>query len=168
MYKIIRINKNIDRKTFDCGNESLNQYLLKHARQNDKNDISRCYVAMCDKKPVGYYAFCYAKSSKNSLRPEDSRGLPGYPVGAVRVGRLANDLSVRGKGVGSMLLKDCLRRIAYAASGEGPAFKFVIVDAKDQNAISFYQKYGFLPYRDNPFALFMPVATILKSMQTDI
>lgn len=38
----------------------------------------------------------------------------------------------------------------------------VIVDAKDDDALRFYQRFGFTPFASRPMSLFMPVATALK------
>ena len=36
----------------------------------------------------------------------------------------------------------------------------LIVDARDEAAAAFYQKYGFRPFVDNKQRLFLPMATI--------
>jgi hypothetical protein len=36
----------------------------------------------------------------------------------------------------------------------------VIVDAKDDNAVTFYRRYGFIPFADQVNRLFLPMGTI--------
>jgi hypothetical protein len=53
---------------------------------------------------------------------------------------------------------DALRR-ALTASRE-VASVAVIVDAKDENAVSFYRRYGFLRFPDQSMRLFLPMVVI--------
>jgi ribosomal protein S18 acetylase RimI-like enzyme len=53
---------------------------------------------------------------------------------------------------------DALRR-ALAASRE-VASVAVVVDAKDDNAVSFYRRYGFVSFPDQPRRLFLPMTVI--------
>lgn len=165
--EIQRINKTVNRKSFNCGVKALNEYFQKHARQNDEKGIGSCFVALDDNGTVvGYYVYSMAEILKSSLPLEKARGIPGYPVGAIRIGRLARDTSVRGKGFGNILLKDCLRRIVSLSGNPNiPGFRFIVVDAKDQHAINFYQKFGFIPFLDQANALFLPLETIKRAYQ---
>jgi len=166
-FKIHRINKTINRKSFDCGVKPLNEYFQKHARQNDEKGIGSCFVALDGNgAPVGYYVYSMAEVLKSSLPLEKARGIPGYPIGAIRIGRLARDTSVRGKGLGDLLLKDCLGRIASLSENPDiPGFRFIVVDAKDQHASNFYQKFGFIPFLDQANALFIPLETVKRANQ---
>ncbi|MEL6633609.1 MAG: GNAT family N-acetyltransferase [Bacteroidota bacterium] len=60
----------------------------------------------------------------------------------VLLGRLAVHSEVQGKGIGGFLLFDALERAVSSAQNVGSVG--VIVDAKDDNAESFYTKYGFV------------------------
>jgi hypothetical protein len=51
---------------------------------------------------------------------------------------------------------DLSRQIASAA---------IIVDAKDNRAVSFYRKYGFLDLPSVPGRLFLPMATVEQLFQ---
>lgn len=87
---------------------------------------------------LGYYTLS-ALSVDVGAWPEDvARKLPKYPfVPATLLGRLAVDRGLRGKGAGEHLLMDALRR-ALAASRQ-VASVAVVVDAKDDDAMSFLQ-----------------------------
>lgn len=56
---------------------------------------------------------------------------------------------------------DTLAQIVQAS--EQVARYAVLVDAKDKNAKQFYLKYGFIPLEDQPFSLFLPIATIKEA-----
>lgn len=73
------------------------------------------------------------------------------------IGRLALDVSFRGRGLGELLLIDALKR---AWNNVGIASLAVIVDAKDELARRFYARYGFLSFPDTPNRLYLPMKTI--------
>lgn len=152
----------MDRDNFDCGEPDLNRYFKEHARQNDERGIALCLVCLDgDRKPIGFYTYAMAEIARASLPPQVAKGLPGYPVGAIRIGRLARDLSVRGKGLGEILLRDCLTRIAGLSDApDVPAFKFVVVNAINRKAVEFYQAFGFVALQDSPNTLLLSRETI--------
>ena len=53
---------------------------------------------------------------------------------------------------------DALHRALVAS--RAVASVAVVVDAKDDNALAFYQRYGFIPFADEPKRLFLPMGTI--------
>jgi hypothetical protein len=74
------------------------------------------------------------------------------------IGRLARSLDAKGKRIGEILLIDAMKKAllnsAIIASWA------VVVDAKDENAIAFYKRYGFLEFPNNPNRLFLPMGTV--------
>ncbi len=87
------------------------------------------------------------------------RKLPRYPlIPATFLGRLAVDLRCRGQGIGRHLLADALFR---SLRSEIASFA-VVVDAKDEDALRFYQHQSFLPFPDHPMRLFRPMADIAR------
>jgi len=69
----------------------------------------------------------------------------------------------RGNGFGEVLLTEAMSitaKIAEAVGGIG-----LFVDAKDEKARSFYEKYGFVVTNPaKPMQLFMPLHTILATL----
>jgi ribosomal protein S18 acetylase RimI-like enzyme len=92
--------------------------------------------------------------------PEEIAGkLPRYPlVPATLIGRLAVSAAFRGRGIGELLLMDALSRCLYGSREIASAA--VIVDAKDDGAVAFYRKYGFLELPKIAMRLFLPMATV--------
>jgi GNAT superfamily N-acetyltransferase len=78
----------------------------------------------------------------------------------VLIGRLAVDLSSQGQGLGEFLLIDALRRAEYLASRIG--IRAVEVEAINDVARRFYEKYGFLSLKDDPRQLLLPMQVIRK------
>jgi ribosomal protein S18 acetylase RimI-like enzyme len=85
--------------------------------------------------------------------------LPRYPtVPAVRIGRLAVDRKFQGRGLGVALLADAATR---TSSADAAAFT-LLVDAKNDQAVTFYRRLGFRILSSQPQTLFLPLATAQK------
>jgi predicted GNAT family N-acyltransferase len=133
-----------DRAGFDCGVEPLNRYLKVLATQHRTKGIATTFVLVESGEPgqiLGYYALSAAALSFESLTEADRKGLPAYPIPAVRIGRLAAATPARGKGLGELLLQNAIKRILLSRSSLG--VYAVIVEAKDATAERFHCRYGF-------------------------
>src|SRR3546814_16400062 len=87
------------------------------------------------------------------------RFLPRYPVlPATLLVRLAVDAKGRGRGLGTELLVNALRRCLRSET----ASLAVVVDAKDDAAASFYERHEFVKLAEQPNRLFIPMAEIEK------
>lgn len=161
-FSILGIEEGHRREEFDCGEEALNNYLRRYARQNHERNIARTFVAVDETDRVlGYYSLASASIEFASLPADLARRVPRYPVPAVRIARLAVDRSMHGKGLGAALLADALRRILTASSEV--AVKVVLVDAKNERAADFYRHYGFRELTDTPIVLFLPIETLIDA-----
>jgi GNAT superfamily N-acetyltransferase len=139
-----------DLNVFDCGVESLNQWLRKRARANQTAGASRTYVVAERKRVIGYYCLSSGAidiaDAPGSLR----RNMPD-PIPMAILGRLAVDLTCHGKGLGSALLQDAVLRSAEAANILG--IRGVLVHAISSEARTFYENYGFFKSATNPMTL---------------
>lgn len=159
MYRIEPITQSHHRKGFSCGKPELDDYLQRFARQNDEKNIARTFVAINEASDVlAYYSLSTASISFATLPEDLQKSLPAYPVPAALIARLAVDRSMKGQGLGAGLLIDALHRIVRAA--EEIAVKVIMVDAKDDEARSFYQHYGFIELPEQPLRLFLPIETV--------
>lgn len=155
------LGKSHDRKSFDCGEQFLNEYLHQYAGQDIKRRINKVFVASPPEAPhqvIGYYGLSAGSLDANDL-PERLRGrLPRYPVPVVLLGRLAVAGSHQGLGIGSVLLADALQRIVQAS--QVMAVFAVIVDALNDRAAKFYRQFGFIPMPNQPLKLFLPMDSV--------
>jgi ribosomal protein S18 acetylase RimI-like enzyme len=155
------LDKSLDRQSFDCGVIELNDYLQRYASQNHRKGIATTFVALAsadDRQIAGYYSVSMAEITIEILPTEFQKGLPRYPIPAMRIGRLAVDITRRGEGLGKALLMECFRR-AIVLSREIGIFA-IVVDATNESARDFYLKYGFITLPSQPMSLFIPLATI--------
>ena len=72
--------------------------------------------------------------------------------------RLAVTQSERGKGLGKYLLLDAFARCLHVS--HEVAFRAIEVEAIDDQAASFYTKYGFLPFPSDPHHLAIALETV--------
>lgn len=156
------LDKSFDRSKFDCGVPPLNNFLTTQARQAQSKGFNRTYVAIFEgdgqKVVQGYYSISMGQIDLTALPEKQRKSLPKHPVPVGRIGRLATDLSVRGQGLGRELLVNALKRIRDASKTIG-AYA-VVVDAKDDTAKGFYEKYGFIALASDPMSLFLPITSI--------
>jgi GNAT superfamily N-acetyltransferase len=143
------------KQDFDCGDPSLNHWLQQVARQHQDKGLSKTFVATLEENSTqvcGYYALTLAELDSQHLpqawRKKMPRRIPG-----VRLGRLAVNARYQGKGLGELLLVDALSRAARIYREAGGIGLFV--DALDERAAQFYQRFGFAAAPDNPLLLFL-------------
>jgi ribosomal protein S18 acetylase RimI-like enzyme len=160
-FRIELLGEQHDRESFACGEEALDRYLRTQATQDIRRRVATCVVAIevATGRLAGYYTIAAASIPTPDLPPEITKKLPRYPtLPAVRIGGLAVDGKFRGRGLGGALLADALQRVLVSP----PAVFTLLVDAKDDQAVAFYRRYGFTPLGSQPRTLFLPVATAQK------
>jgi GNAT superfamily N-acetyltransferase len=114
---------------------------------------------------VAYYTLTGHALHRDSLSKKQANSLPAE-VPAILLAKLALDVSLRGQGLGSKLLLDALTRCVRA--GELVASRFVWVDAVDESAAAFYEKYGFTRIPDTaPVRLLRRLKSIAADLSAD-
>jgi GNAT superfamily N-acetyltransferase len=150
-----------DRSAFSCGAPALDRYLREQASQDVKRLVASCFLALEDttRRIAGYYTLAATSVPAADLPPDILKRLPRYPVlPAALVGRLAVDQQFHRQGVGSVLLADAALRVL---KGDTKACA-LIVEAKDENAVAFYQRQGFQRFASRPLSLFLSLGTVKK------
>ncbi|MBB1401598.1 GNAT family N-acetyltransferase [Pseudoalteromonas sp. SG45-1] len=154
--KIEKITTEHDKKSFDCGVLPLNNYLKTISGQHEKKHLARTFVLSDGKVPskiIGFYTLAMMSIDQSSLPPEMVKKLPKGNLNCSLLGRLAIDIQYQGQGHGEFLLIDAIRN-SYIASLSVPT-PMLVVDAKDDKAKEFYEKYGFIAFPDEPYRLFL-------------
>jgi GNAT superfamily N-acetyltransferase len=150
----IAINGFHDTSTFDCGNEALNEFLQRHALDKQNAKLSRTYVSTRKSTVVGYYTLAHLSVSQEETPKKFGRGMPST-IPAMLMARLAVDLTAQGHGLGRSLFIDALWRTwTVMESGAAPVRLFV-VDAKNDDARTFYERFEMTPSPRNPMRLFL-------------
>jgi GNAT superfamily N-acetyltransferase len=131
-----------DRRGFDCGRDSLNQWFPQRAWGNHVAGVSRTSV-VCDAgtgEIVGYVTLSAAQIERAFLPKAYQRNKPD-PAPVTLLGQLAVAQAHQGRGHARSLLLFALRA-AVRASREIASFG-VITHPVDDDARAFYRRWGF-------------------------
>ncbi|MBW4478392.1 MAG: GNAT family N-acetyltransferase [Tolypothrix brevis GSE-NOS-MK-07-07A] len=132
---IEQLEKHHDRASFSCGNEQLDRFNL---------------------------ALSMSGINLEQLPQSIVKKLPKYPIiGVTLIGRLAVAHDYRGYGWGKLLIMDALYR-SLAVSQRTGCFA-VVVDAIDDKAVRFYQRFEFQTFPDQPYKLFRTMKNIAQT-----
>jgi GNAT superfamily N-acetyltransferase len=160
--KIELLNSSLNKKDFSCGKDVLDNYLHTQASQDVKRKL--CVVfAMSEETAIkGYYTLSNASIPAELMPEAIKKKMPGsykaLPV--TLLGRLAVDARFKGQGLGGILLLDALKR-SLAVAGESLGSIGVVVDPLDEDAVAFYQKFGFILLPDSG-KMFLPMTDIAQ------
>jgi GNAT superfamily N-acetyltransferase len=138
---------------FDCGEEPLNQYLIRHALQNQLAHAAQTYVGLVGDEVIGFYSLSAGEIAFADAAERLKKGLARHPVPIMLLARLAVDHSWHGQGVGRALLADATRRTLEASNIAG--IRALVVHAKNDAARSFYLRFSFTPSLPDSFHLYM-------------
>jgi hypothetical protein len=159
------IGRQHDRAGFVCGTSELNEYLRRYARQNHESGGAKTFVAVQSEAPakvLGYYSISPASVEFARVPAMLTHRLGRYDVPVFRLGRLAVSIAVQGHGVGSALLFAAGRRaLGVAAEVGGVA---LAIDAKDERAADWYERFGALRLLDDPLRLVLPLSAIRDAL----
>ncbi|MGI9303232.1 MAG: GNAT family N-acetyltransferase [Gammaproteobacteria bacterium] len=139
----------------------MDRYLKYQANQDVKRRVSRVFVArgLQDKTSVlGYYTLSALSIDLSVLPEKIAKKLPKHPIPAALIGRLAVDTSTQGQGFGKVLLANAITR-TLAVSDE-VAIYAMVVDAINDEANTFYERYGFKRLTRSSSRLFLPLKSL--------
>lgn len=143
---------------FDCGQPALNQYLQRHALQNQQARGAQTWVCCDAERVVGFYSLTVGSVEHRDAPTRVAKGLARHPLPVMILARLAVDRNFQGKRVGAALLKDALHRTLRAADIAG--IRAVLVHAKDEAAQRWYRGFDFQPSPTDPYHLYLLVKDI--------
>ena len=154
------VGKHHDRGAFDCGDQELNQFLHRHARQSHDKGGAKTYLAISEgsKKVLGYYSLSPASIAYERTPDVIKCGLARHDVPVFRLGRLAVDLSIQEQGLGGQLLLAAGRRCLLVAAQAGGVA--LLIDAKNESVAHWYASYGAVPLLESQLSLVLPFKTI--------
>ena len=159
------ISRHHDRKAFDCGSPELNQYLERYARQNHESGGAKTFVAVPPSEPttvLGYYSISPGAIAFTRVPARLTRTLGRYEVPVFRLARLAVGTSLQRRGLGGdLLLAAGVRALSVAAEVGGVA---LVIDAKDDRAALWYERFGALRLLDDPLELVLPLRTVADAL----
>ena len=138
---------------FECGEPSLDEWLVRRALANQSIGASRTFVVLDDTGHVrGYYALAAGAVTHESATSKVRRNMPD-PVPVMVLGRLAVDRGAQGQQLGAALLQDAVRRAVAVSANAG--VRALLVHALHARAMEFYAHYGFQSSPTHPLTLML-------------
>ncbi len=152
-------------EAFDCGKSRLTDWLKAHALDSEGRS-SRTYVVIANTGPqagdvIGYYTLATGGVSRSEMPRKIRHDLPN-PVPVMILGRLAVDERHRKKGLGSAMLKEAMQRTLEISQSAG--VRAIMVHAIDDEAVTFYLKYGFVLFPADSRTMLLPVETVANAL----
>jgi len=144
---------------FDCGTDSLNDWLRRHSLKNEASGASRTFVVCSNNDIIGYYALAAGSIAQQQAPGKIKRNMPN-PIPVMILGRLAVDRQWQSSGVGKGLLKDALFRTLTVSNQAG--IRALLVHALSEDAKAFYIHHGFRESPTDQFALMLCLKDIQK------
>ncbi|MGP0059848.1 MAG: GNAT family N-acetyltransferase [Beijerinckiaceae bacterium] len=166
VWEEVSLTKQHDRAAFDCGNTDLNLYLHRYARQNHESGGAKCFIATPAgeaARVLGFYTLSPASIEYARTPALAKKGLARYDVPMFRLGRLAVDRMVQGRGLGGALLLRAADRCIRVANEVGGVA--ILIDAKNERAARWYAGYGAIALDDAPLSLVLPLSTAAKALE---
>lgn len=140
---------------FDCGKPSLNDWLLRHARQAQSSGSAKTFVVGEDERVAGYFSLTVGQVDTLEAPERFRKGMGLYPIPVVILARLAVDQRDRGRGIGTGLLKEAIRRTLMIAEQAG--IRALLTHPMNEDAARFYRRFGFeaSPLREQQLLLLL-------------
>jgi len=128
---------------FDCGQPTLSDWLVRHARQAQGSGSARTFVVCDGDRVAGYYSLTVGQIDTLEAPERVRRGMGQYPIPVVLLARLAVDSACQGQGIGAGMLQDAIRRTFSMAEQAG--IRALLTHPIDAQADAFYRRFGFEP-----------------------
>jgi GNAT superfamily N-acetyltransferase len=148
---------------FDCGREPLNRFLVRFAFPNQQAGASQTYLGLSGDEIIGFYTLVFGQVTYDDAPERIAKGLARHAVPIMLLARLAVSSAWQGRRVGAGLLKDAMRRTLQAADIAG--IRAFAVHAKDGQARSYYEHFGFIASPTDPFHLFVLMKDVRRTTE---
>ena len=166
---IRRLEERDEVEDFDCGDEPLNNYLKRHAWNNqEKSSIGISYVAVDEgaSRVLGYFTLAMASVPREAFPKRYVRGLPPYDLPLILLARLAVDRRLAGRGLGHALISEAFR-VSLTVAGQ-VGCRCTVTDAY-RDRIGWYAQYGFVPIEGaaerGPQRMFLDLRTVRSALR---
>ncbi|MGH8524703.1 MAG: GNAT family N-acetyltransferase [Gammaproteobacteria bacterium] len=149
---------------FRSGEQSLDDWLRKHALANQLVHSSRTFVLVEPDSPQvwGYYSLTVASIQRQEATKAARSGMPqAYDIPAVLLARLARDEKRRFEGLGPLLLADAVLRTIRMSQDAG--IRLLAVHAINDKARAWYLDHDFQPSPIHDRLLMLSIPDLLAT-----
>ena len=136
------LSTSIDLKSFDCGDEDLNDFIKTDALGYHQKGFAKTTCVFFDKKLIGFYSLA---ADALTLETKEKKGklednLKKYP--AIKLARMAFIKEMQRQGLGGLVV-EIIKGFAIDLNQKGLGVRFVTVDAYPAK-VDFYKHCGFV------------------------
>jgi ribosomal protein S18 acetylase RimI-like enzyme len=165
--KIEPLTKAHNRTEFDCGDDALNHFLQKTAHQHMDKGLSKTFVLIDENSSleiIAYMTLVVCEVLVDDIPHQQWKNKYPGRIPAAKLAKLAVSTDQQRKGYGEILLIDAMQKTLCVSNSMGIAGLFV--DAKQQQAKTYYHQFGFIGLPEQLDNMFIPLSTIAKSFGT--
>ncbi|MFT5339529.1 MAG: GNAT superfamily N-acetyltransferase [Cyanobium sp.] len=148
---------------FDCGDDTLNLWLLKLALGNQRSGATRTFVLCNSDGAVKAYVALASGAVAVAASPGRFRRNMPDPIPVVVLARLAVCRSVQGQGLARALLADAFERVLLASEQIG--VRGIVVHAASAAARDLYLHMGFDPSPSDPNTLLLRLVDVAAALK---
>ena len=112
---------------------------------------------------LGFFTLAFSEIQSEDLPAKYAKKYPSK-VPASKLGRLAVSQKYQRQGLGKYMMINAIERTLLISKNIGIIGFFV--DAKNMEAKSSYEQFGFMPMPDNKLQLFLPLTKLQKAYDT--
>lgn len=149
---------------FSCGDDTMDDWFLSKALSWCYLGFCQVYVAVDDSGVVGFFSLSPTQIEPLSLtrKMRDGKSRMGHP--GILLGRIAvrSDLQRSSSRVGSLLLEHAIYKACEASRMIGG--RFIVLDAKTDELRDWYARMDFLPLKDAPLRMILPMKIAAESI----
>lgn len=162
--RLERLSRDHDRGGFTCGRDELDDWLQRVARQAaERAETAHTYVLTDDGETIlGFFSVAMHHVTVEQAPEELLSGQPPHlPVSALLLARLAVAKDHQGEGLGDGLMRSVVEHVLRLR--EYVPVRLLAVDAMDEEAARFYEKYGFKRWPADALKLFVKVKDLART-----
>jgi GNAT superfamily N-acetyltransferase len=128
---------------FCCGKPALDDWLRRHARQAAGAGSAKTFIVCDDLRIAGYYSLTVGQVDSAEAPSRIAKGMGRHPIPVVVLARLAVAVADQGRGIGTAMLRDAIRR--SLAISEQAGIRALLTHPIDAAAARFYRRFGLQP-----------------------
>ena len=155
---LVRVSSSTIIKTFDCGDQDLNDFLLSKSKHYLKELLAVTYLLENEERTIAFFSIFNDSvkvqeiefASKSALKrflsglvSHPKRHLEYFP--ALKIGRLGVSNTTKNTGIGKAIINYIIN--LAITQNETCACKLITVDAYEQS-LGFYERLGFIYFTD--------------------
>jgi GNAT superfamily N-acetyltransferase len=141
---------------------ALDSWLKERALASEGLSARTYVVCTPPSRVVAYYTLSTAMEERLALPSAKLRRNMPQQVPLLLIGRLAVDAALQGRGLGSDLLSDAVRRCCAASEIAG--VRAIVAHAIDEDAVGFYRRRGFILSPLGERLMVLPIETALAAL----